>query len=187
MELKLAILLGVKHLATDQKVGGSSPFRRAIFPFGQSSIGTRRGHESLPARHFSFTVEEWLEPGQGSSPFWLAVPPFRSKLYRVKGKNKPISDDRQQNDSPAEGWFVYIVECADRSFYTGITNNLERRVDEHNLGKGARYTRGRGPVALRYRELQPDRSRASTRECEIKALSRLKKQELIDQAAINSV
>ena len=96
-------------------------------------------------------------------------------------------DDGQPRDSPAEGWFVYIVECADRSFYTGITNNLERRVDEHNLGKGARYTRGRGPVALRYRELQPDRSRASTRECEIKALSRQGKEEFIAQAAIERV
>ena len=98
-----------------------------------------------------------------------------------------MPDDGHPGSQAEEDWFVYIVECADRSFYTGITNNLERRVDEHNLGKGARYTRGRGPVALRYRELQPDRSRASTRECEIKALSRREKQELINQAAINSV
>lgn len=78
-----------------------------------------------------------------------------------------------------EGWFVYIVECADQTLYTGITNNLERRVDEHNAGRGARYTRGRRPVVLRFFELQPDRSHASTRECEIKALSRQEKTELI--------
>ena len=83
-----------------------------------------------------------------------------------------------------EGWFVYIVECADGSFYTGITNDLERRIDEHNAGRGARYTRGRRPVELRYRELQPDRSHASVRECRIKALSRREKQKLIDQFAV---
>ena len=98
-----------------------------------------------------------------------------------------MPDDGHPGRQAGEDWFVYIVECADRTFYTGITNDLERRVDEHNAGKGARYTRGRGPVALRYDELQPDRSRASTRECEIKALSRQGKQELIAQAAINRV
>jgi putative endonuclease len=98
-----------------------------------------------------------------------------------------MPDDRQPDDHAVGDWFVYIVECADRTFYTGITNNLERRVDDHNAGKGARYTRGRGPVALRYHEFQPDRSRASTRECEIKALSRQGKQKLINQAAIDRV
>ena len=90
--------------------------------------------------------------------------------------------DGQSNGSVADHWFVYIVECADGTFYTGITNDLERRVHEHNVGKGARYTRSRRPVVLRYRELQPDRSRASARENRIKALSRLEKQGLIDQA-----
>lgn len=98
-----------------------------------------------------------------------------------------MTDDRRPDDHVIENWYVYIVECADRTFYTGITNDLERRVDEHNAGKGARYTRGRGPVAMRYHELQPDRSRASTRECEIKALSRQGKEELLAQAAIERV
>ena len=105
----------------------------------------------------------------------------------MAGKGGRMPDDGQPESQAEEDWFVYIVECADRTFYTGITNDLERRIDEHNAGKGARYTRGRGPVALRYHELQPDRSRASTRECEIKALSRQGKQELIAQAAINRV
>lgn len=91
----------------------------------------------------------------------------------------------EPNGQAAEQWFVYIVECSDRTFYTGITNDLDRRVEQHNAGKGARYTRGRRPVVLRYHELQPDRSRASTRESRIKALSRKGKQFLIDQAAIN--
>ncbi len=72
-------------------------------------------------------------------------------------------------------WFVYIVECADGSLYTGITTDLERRIDEHN-GKaatpGARYTRSRQPVRLRYHERCTDRSLASRREFEIKNLTR---------------
>jgi predicted GIY-YIG superfamily endonuclease len=97
-----------------------------------------------------------------------------------------MNDEGQPDGQTAENWFVYIVECADRTFYTGITNDLQRRVDEHNAGRGARYTRSRRPVVLRYQELQPDRSCASTRECEIKALSRRGKQNLIDQIAIGS-
>ena len=94
-----------------------------------------------------------------------------------------MSGDNQPNGHTAEDWFVYIVECCDGTFYTGITNDLERRVDEHNAGKGARYTRGRRPVVLRYYELRPDRSSATTRECRIKALSRRGKMELIAEAA----
>ena len=98
-----------------------------------------------------------------------------------------MTNDRRPDDRVVGVWVVYIVECADRSLYTGITNNLVRRVDEHNTGRGARYTRGRGPVTLRYHELQPDRSSASTRECEIKSLSRREKMELINQTAIERI
>ena len=93
-----------------------------------------------------------------------------------------MSGDGQPNGLAAEDWFVYIVECADGTFYTGITNDLERRVHEHNTGKGARYTRSRRPVVLRYHEIQPDRSHASAREYRIKALSRVGKRKLMDQA-----
>ena len=93
-----------------------------------------------------------------------------------------MSDGEHPADLKGDDWFVYIVECADGTFYTGITNDLERRVGEHNAGTGARYTRSRRPVVLRYSEPQPDRSHASAREHRIKALSRAGKQELIDQA-----
>ena len=93
-----------------------------------------------------------------------------------------MSDDERSNGLGADRWFVYIVECDDGTLYTGITNDLERRVHDHNVGRGARYTRSRRPVVLRYHEHQPDRSRASARECRIKSLSRAAKQELIDQA-----
>lgn len=76
-------------------------------------------------------------------------------------------------------WVLYILECRDGTLYTGITDNLERRIKAHNSGKGAKYTRGRGPLLLRYQEPCPDKSSALRREREIKALSRKAKLELI--------
>lgn len=76
-------------------------------------------------------------------------------------------------------WFLYIVECADASYYTGITTDIDRRIDEHNNGKGAKYTQGRGPVSLVYTENFEDRSQASKREFEIKALTKDQKKKLI--------
>lgn len=76
-------------------------------------------------------------------------------------------------------WVVYILECSDGSFYTGITTNLARRITEHEQGNGARYTRGRGPFSLKYMEYCNNRAEASRREVSIKALSRAKKLELI--------
>lgn len=79
----------------------------------------------------------------------------------------------------ARPWFVYILQCADGTLYTGITNDLERRIEEHNTGRGARYTRSRTPVALRYAQTCPDRSAALIREAAIKNLSRPAKDKLI--------
>ena len=73
-------------------------------------------------------------------------------------------------------WYVYIVKCSDNSLYTGITVDLERRVEEHNTSnKGAKYTKSRRPVHLVYSETQHDRSSASKRESTIKKLSRSEK------------
>ena len=58
---------------------------------------------------------------------------------------------------------VYVVRCRDGTLYTGVTNDLERRVAAHNAGRGARYTRARGPVALVYREPAPNRGAAQRR------------------------
>lgn len=77
-------------------------------------------------------------------------------------------------------WFVYIVECADNTLYTGITTDMERRVNEHNSsGKGAKYTKTRQPVKMVYFEVAENRSMASKREAEIKKLSRKEKMDLI--------
>ena len=76
-------------------------------------------------------------------------------------------------------WHVYIIECSDGSFYTGITNDLDKRITAHNAGCAAKYTASRRPVRLRYIEPVLDRSQASQREYAIKSLSKSAKQELI--------
>lgn len=77
-------------------------------------------------------------------------------------------------------WYVYIVQCSDKSLYTGITVDLDRRVLEHNTSnKGAKYTRPRRPVQLVYSETHEDRSSASKRESAIKKLSRAEKLTLL--------
>jgi putative endonuclease len=76
-------------------------------------------------------------------------------------------------------WTVYMLECADQTLYTGITNDLERRLAEHTAGKGARYTKGRGPFRLVYQEICASRAEASRRESAIKLLSRAKKLRLL--------
>jgi putative endonuclease len=75
--------------------------------------------------------------------------------------------------------FVYIVECADGTLYTGWTTDIERRLKAHNAGRGARYTRQRGPVRLVYVETHSDRSTAMKRERQIKHMSRAEKLKLI--------
>ena len=72
-------------------------------------------------------------------------------------------------------WYLYLLECADGSYYAGITNRLEDRIVAHNQGLGARYTRGRGPVKLLEVRGYPDRSSASKAECAVKRLPRSQK------------
>jgi putative endonuclease len=76
-------------------------------------------------------------------------------------------------------WVCYMLRCADDTLYTGITNDLEKRVAAHNDGTAAKYTRGRRPVTLVFAERYPDRSAASRREMSIKKLTRALKERLI--------
>ncbi|MEX0896167.1 MAG: GIY-YIG nuclease family protein [Patescibacteria group bacterium] len=78
-------------------------------------------------------------------------------------------------------WWLYIVRCANNSFYTGITTNICHRLLLHNSGKGARYTRMHGPVEIVYFEIFFNRSAASKRESFIKAQSRAAKLQLVAQ------
>ena len=77
-------------------------------------------------------------------------------------------------------WKLYILRCRDGSLYTGITTDVEKRLAAHNAGKGAKYTRGRGPLELVYQEVCIDRSHALRRELEIKALPKDEKLKLIE-------
>lgn len=76
-------------------------------------------------------------------------------------------------------YYVYLLECADRSIYTGITNDLEKRFRSHADGTGARYTKAKKVIGIRYVEEHPDRSTATKRELEIKRWARQKKLALI--------
>ena len=76
-------------------------------------------------------------------------------------------------------WYLYILRCRDGSLYTGITTDVQKRLEAHKVGKGAKYTRGRGPLELVYREECGDHSHALKRELEIKTLTRQQKLLLI--------
>lgn len=75
-------------------------------------------------------------------------------------------------------WKLYILECKDGSLYTGVTDDLPRRLTAHRAGKGAKYTRGRSPLILRYTECCGDRSAALRREIQVKNLTRQQKLQL---------
>lgn len=75
-------------------------------------------------------------------------------------------------------WYVYLLECSDGSLYCGITNDINRRVDAHNKGKGAKYTKTRLPVKIFYTESVSNKSEAAKREYQIKKMSRKNKLKL---------
>ena len=83
-------------------------------------------------------------------------------------------------------WKVYIVKCSDNTFYTGITNNIKLRLDTHNEGNGAKYTKNRLPVFLVYLESVANRSNALKREMEIKKLNRSQKINLINSTNLST-
>ena len=76
-------------------------------------------------------------------------------------------------------WYLYILRCGDGTFYTGITTDVERRLEEHRQGRGAKYTRGRGPLELAYQEGCGTHSEALKREYAVKQLTREEKEDLI--------
>ena len=78
-------------------------------------------------------------------------------------------------------WQLYILLCRDDTLYTGITTDVQKRFEAHQAGRGAKYTRGRGPLQLVYREVCGDHSVALKRELEIKKLTREQKQQLIKE------
>ena len=82
-------------------------------------------------------------------------------------------------------YWVYIALCSDGTYYTGIALDVDKRIEQHNLGKGAKYTRSRRPVACAYREMCDDKGEALRRERAVKSLSRVEKQQLIEGYAVS--
>ena len=76
---------------------------------------------------------------------------------------------------------MYILECGDGTYYTGVTDDLQRRFEMHCNGTGAKYTRGRGPLKIVYQEAAAGRSEAQRREYAIKRLTRAEKQKLLSK------
>ena len=76
-------------------------------------------------------------------------------------------------------WYLYILRCGDGTLYTGITTDVEKRLEQHRSGKGAKYTRGRGPLELVYREELEDHSQALKREFALKTLKLPQKEIMI--------
>jgi len=81
-------------------------------------------------------------------------------------------------------YVVYLLRCSDDTIYTGQTNDLERRIAEHNAGRGAKYTAGRRPVTLVHTETFATRAGAMRREASIKALSRPEKERLVEKTDV---
>ena len=82
-------------------------------------------------------------------------------------------------------WYLYILRCRDNTLYTGITTDVEKRLEVHRSGKGAKYTRGRAPLELVYREACGSHSEALKREAEIKKLSRQSKEALVNSQGVS--
>ena len=94
--------------------------------------------------------------------------------------HRRISTDTKEEKAP---YYCYIVRCRDNTLYTGITNNLEKRIAVHNKGKGGAYTASRCPVELVYSEYAGSKSEALRRELQIKSFTRKKKLALIEKGS----
>lgn len=109
---------------------------------------------------------------------------------RKKRPSPPAGDDADSGrDAPAAAspvaaevtvtWWLYVLRCADRSLYCGITNNLERRLARHNAGTGARYTRGRGPLVLERSWTAGTKTEALKMEFRFKKLRKARKEQAV--------
>jgi UV DNA damage endonuclease len=147
-----------------------------------------------PMFHISSPLEGWEGPKPERHHDFIDVTDFpecwrRKKItVEVEAKAKEVSVAKLltdlKNGEPEATWFVYLLRCADGSLYTGITNDLPRRLEKHNAGTASRYTRSRLPAVLVYQESLPNKSLALKRELAIKALSREAKESLIRSAKL---
>lgn len=101
------------------------------------------------------------------------------KVMQEKEKKRKRRKGRAKGKKLEKPWLLYILKCSDNSFYTGITNDLNRRLKMHASGRASHYTRTRGPVELLYQEPCATRTQALVRECVVKALPRKRKEKLV--------
>ena len=106
-------------------------------------------------------------------------------IKKEKIKDKGMKDTTIKKNRIKEQNYTYIVQCSDGTYYTGWTNNLAKRIDTHNRGKGAKYTRSRAPVQLVYVESFETKEEAMSREYRIKKMSRKEKEEMIRTSNLN--
>ena len=142
-----------------------------------------------PMLHISSPIEGWDGPKPERHHDFIDVSDFpecwrRKRItVEIEAKAKEVAVEKLltelKSGEPVATWFVYILRCADGSLYTGITNDLPRRFEQHNAGTASRYTRSHLPVVLVYQEAQANHSLALKRELAIKALSRQAKDSLI--------
>ena len=143
-----------------------------------------------PMFHISSPIESWNGAKPERHHDFIDVNDFPDCWRRMKftveveAKAKEVavlklSADLKKRRKSDGTWFVYLLRCADGSLYTGISNDVARRLDKHNAGTASRYTRSRLPVELAYQEIQANHSTALKRELEIKGLSRRQKEMLI--------
>ena len=104
---------------------------------------------------------------------------YRRMLKVMQEKEKKKSRRKNRRKNPEKPWLLYILKCSDNSFYTGITNDITRRLKMHSNGKASRYTRTRRPIELLYQESCKSRTQAMVRECAVKAFSRKEKEKLV--------
>lgn len=104
---------------------------------------------------------------------------YKRMLKVMAEKERTAKKKKGRRRQAQKPWFLYVLRCKDKTLYTGVTNNLERRVKMHSDGKASRYTRTRRPLALVYQETCGSRTQALVRECQIKAFSKKKKEKLI--------
>lgn len=141
-----------------------------------------------PLFHISSPIEGWGGPHPERHHGFIDVKDFpkfwqRKKItIEVEAKAKEVAVAKLAKELGNGSCFVYILRCSDGSLYTGITNDVPRRLERHNAGKASRYTRRRLPAVLVYQEAQASRSHALKRELAIKGLSRQEKESMIRAA-----
>ena len=107
---------------------------------------------------------------------------IKSEKQQPESAKNSLKNKKAENSSGKKN-YTYILRCGDGSFYTGWTTDIDKRLEEHRNGKGAKYTRGRGPLTLVHLEVFDTKSEALKREAYIKRLSRAQKEELIAMIA----